>query len=110
MDGGELIIFCLFRKFIVIRANRDYKCSAVNFPFSHEPWCPSYFFTAYSRFIFILFRFVFLLFVPPWLASSRLVVDFLAVKDFFSVGRDLNEFSITDCRWCNRRLRPKERL
>ena len=59
MDGGELIIFCLFRKFIVIGANRDYKCSAVNFPFSHEPWCPSYFFTAYSRFIFILFRFFF---------------------------------------------------
>ena len=58
MDGGELIIFGLFRKFIVIGANRDYKCSAANFPFSHEPWCPSYFFTAYSRFIFILFHFV----------------------------------------------------
>ena len=85
----------------MIRANRDYKCSAVNFPFSHEPWCPSYFFTAYSRFIFILFRFVFF---------AVCSVDFLAVKDFFSVGRDLNEFSITDCRWCNRRLRPKERL
>ena len=68
----------------------------------------------FSPLILVLFLFCFvlffLLFVPPWLASSRLVVDFLAVKDFFSVGRDLNEFSITDCRWCNRRLRPKERL
>ena len=92
MDGGKLTIFCLFSEFIVIRANRKVTNALLRtllFPMklSVRSKTSSYFFTAHSRFAFVLLClfFFFLPLAPPWLASSRLVVDFLAIKDFFSV-------------------------
>ena len=87
MDGGKLTIFCLFSEFIVIRANRKVTNALLRtllFPMklSFRSKTSSYFFTAHSRFSFVLFcLFIFFLpLAPPWL-----VVDFLAIKDFFSV-------------------------
>ena len=63
MDGGKLTIFCLFSEFIVIRANRKVTNALLRtllFPMKLSVRCKtsSYFFTAHSRFAFVLFCFV----------------------------------------------------
>ena len=117
MDGGKLIIFCLFCEFIVIRANRKVTNALLRtflFPMKLgvRSKTSSYFFTTHSRFAFILFCFFAVSFALALLVADSLISSQLRIFPQYETA--LMNFSIGlglgDYEWCNRRLHLKERL